>query len=362
VRTVDRRYVRWSLCADDQTVQPTLTDWRSHTPPARSSCRWRVRPSCDMTTMRIAVAQGVGTQTPDGDSIREQGRRVRELMASAAAGGARLILFTEGALSSLPDKRLMSPDPDRVVESDWSRVDWAVLEEELAATVGHAGDVGVWAVVGSVHREAGSTRPFNSLYVINGTGRLVGRYDKRYLSPAESTFMYAAGDYPTVFEVDGFRFGCAVCIEANMPEVFIEYESLGTDCVLLASYADGPATEPLGSSHSMAHALLTGMWIALAAPGVAPGTAVSCVASPDNRWLVRGRPDGTPQVLFADLDPDAMHVGYDRGYRPWRACYRNGFCPTPDEITALLEFPSRKVMGCCCSSDAEGSPCTSRRG
>ncbi|MEQ7129448.1 carbon-nitrogen hydrolase family protein [Actinopolymorpha sp. B11F2] len=290
-----------------------------------------------MATIRIAVAQGVGTHTPDGASIREQGRRIRELMASAADGGARLILFTEGALSGYPDKRLMSRDPDRVTESDWSRVDWAVLEEELAATAGHAGDVGLWAVVGSVHRMAGGARPFNSLYVISETGHLVGRYDKRYLSPSEATFMFAAGDHPTVVELDGFRFGCALCIEANMPEVFIEYESLGADCVLLATYADGPAAEPLGSSHSKAHALLTGMWIAFAAPGVAPGTAVSCVASPDDRWLVRGDPDGTPQVLFADLNPDAMRAGYDRGYRPWRACYRNGYCPTPDEVTALLK-------------------------
>ncbi len=259
-------------------------------------------------------------------------------MASAADGGARLILFTEGALSAYPHKRLMSHDPDRVAESDWSRADWAVLEEELAATVKHAGDVGLWAVVGSVHLVAERERPFNSLYVISETGHLVGRYDKRYLSPTESTFMYAAGDHPTVFEVDGFRFGCASCIEANMPEVFIEYEALGTDCVLLASYDDRPA-EPLGDSRSMAHALLTGMWIAFAAPGVASGAAVSCVASPDDRWLVRGRPDGTPQVLFADLDPEdpAMRAGYDRGYRPWRVCIRNGYCPTPDEITALQE-------------------------
>lgn len=153
--------------------------------------------------------------------------------------------------------------------------------------------------------------------------------------------MYSAGDHPTVFEVDGFQFGCALCIEANMPEVFIEYESLGTDCVLLASYDDRPAAETLGDSRSMAHALLTGMWIAFAAPGVASGTVVSCVASPDDRWLVRGHPDGVPQVLFAELDPQdpAMRAGYDRGYGYWRACNRNGHYPTPDEVTAWLESP-----------------------
>jgi predicted amidohydrolase len=305
-----------------------------------------------MATVRIAVAQGVGTdeseQTPDGASIREQGRRVRELMTSAADGGARLILFTEGALSGYPDKRLMSRDPDRVAESDWSRVDWAVLDEELAATVEHAGDAGLWAVVGSVHRATGSARPFNSLYVINETGQLACRYDKRYLSPSESTFMFAAGDHPTVFEVDGFRFGCALCIEANMPEVFIEYESLGTDCVLLASLDGGAAADSLGDRGAMANALLTGMWIAYATPGVAPGAVGSCVASPDGRWLVKGQPDGTPDVVFADLDTQdsAMNPSFDRGYRPWRAFYRqHGYCPPPgrDHNTAGARQTARAL-------------------
>ncbi|MBM7785097.1 carbon-nitrogen hydrolase family protein [Tenggerimyces flavus] len=282
-----------------------------------------------MTSIRIAVAQGVGTraQIPDGVSIREHGRRIRELMTVAADGGARLISFTEGALSAYPDKRWLSRDPDRLAESDWSRVDWAVLSEELAATVEHAGDVGVWAVVGSAHRDVGSARPFNSLYVISGTGQLVSRYDKRYLSPSESTYMYAAGDHPTVFEVDGFRFACALCCEACMPEVFIEYETLATDCVLI-----GGGDPRLAK----ANALLTGMWIAFAAPG----SDGSGVASPDDRWLATRTSDGTPSVVFADLDPHAMRAGYDRGYRPWRAYFRqNSHCPTPAEVTAMLEPP-----------------------
>nr|WP_238362181.1 carbon-nitrogen hydrolase family protein [Actinopolymorpha pittospori] len=272
--------------------------------------------------MRIAVAQGVGTNSPDAESIREQGRRVRELMGLAAEGGARLLLFTEGALSGYPGKRLMSSDPDRLAESDWSRVDWQVLAAERQQTIERAGQLGLWTVVGSVHRESDSGRPFNSLYVISDVGVVEARYDKRYLSNTESSFMYAAGDHTTIFSVDGMRFGCALCIEARLPEVFVEYESLGADCVLLASYSDGPAAESLDDRRPLAHALLTDMWIAFAVPGTAPESVTSGVAAPD-RWLARGRADGTPQVVFADLDPDdrAVHAGYDRG-RPWRARHR----------------------------------------
>jgi predicted amidohydrolase len=276
-----------------------------------------------MAVLRIAVAQGVGTtNVPDAESIREQGRRVRELMGLAADGGARLVLFTEGALSGYPGKRLMSSDPDRLAESDWSRVDWHVLAVERQQTIERAGELGLWAVVGSVHLEPGFGRPFNSLYVISDGGLLEGRYDKRYLSNIESSFMYEAGDHATVFSVDGIRFGCALCIEARLPEVFVEYESLGADCVLLSSYSDAPAAESLDDRRPLAHALLTDMWIAFAVPGVAVGSVTSGVAAPD-RWLARGQADGTPQLVFADLDPDnwAIHAGYDRG-GPWRTGHR----------------------------------------
>ncbi|NYH93585.1 nitrilase-related carbon-nitrogen hydrolase [Actinopolymorpha rutila] len=274
-----------------------------------------------MAVVRIAVAQGVGTNgLPDAESTRERGRRVRELMGLAARGGARLVLFTEAALSGYPDKRVMSSDPDRLAESDWSRLDWRVIAAERQLTIDHAGELGLWTVVGSVHRESESGRPFNSLYVISDRGVLEGRYDKRYLSNSESSFMFAAGDHATVISVDGMRFGCALCIEARCPEVFTEYESLGADCVLLASYSDGLAAESLDDRRPLAHALLTEMWVAFAVPGTVPGTVASGVAAPDDRWLARGRADGIPQVVFADLDPDnrAVHPGYDSG-RSWRA-------------------------------------------
>ena len=267
------------------------------------------------------MAQGVATDGfPDAESIRARGHRVRELMGLAAEGGARLVVFTEAALSGYPDKRLMSSAPDLLAESDWSRLDWQVLAAEQQQTVEHAGLLGLWAVVGSVHRESDSGRPFNSLYVISDRGVLEGRYDKRYLSNSESSFMFAAGDHATVISIDGMRFGCALCIEARMPEVFTEYESLGADCVLLASGSGGLAEESLDDRRPLALSLLTEMWVVFAVPGASPGTVTSGVAAPDDRWLARGRADGTPQVVFADLDTDnrAVHPGYDSG-RSWRA-------------------------------------------
>ncbi|MFE4336056.1 nitrilase-related carbon-nitrogen hydrolase, partial [Streptomyces sp. NPDC056831] len=67
-------------------------------------------------------------------------------------------------------------------------------------------------------------RPHNSLYVVSDEGALAARYDKRYLSNTELSYLYTPGTAPLVFEVDGIRFGTALCIEANFPELFEQYE------------------------------------------------------------------------------------------------------------------------------------------
>src|SRR6266496_2729417 len=53
---------------------------------------------------------------------------------------------------------------------------------------------------------------------------------------AEITRFYSPGFEPVVFDVDGYRFGCAICIEVNFPSIFVEYDNLGVDCLLLSAW------------------------------------------------------------------------------------------------------------------------------
>jgi predicted amidohydrolase len=265
----------------------------------------------------------------DAASIARQGREIRDLMRAAATGSARLLLFTEGALSGYPQQQLISSETGKVAEADWSLLAWDVLAQELRETAELAGELRLWTVVGAVHPSPAGGRPFNSLHVINDAGVMVDRYDKRYLSTTESSFLYAAGARPRIFEVDGLRFGCALCIEAGLPEVFTEYESMKADCVLLASYSTVP--DSLDEQRPLAHALLTQMWIAFSVPGLESSRPLSGVAAPDGRWMARGEDNGAAQVVFADLDPshDAAQAGYRYG-RPWRARHRAASLPDPD--------------------------------
>src|SRR5207248_2064216 len=63
-------------------------------------------------------------------------------------------------------------------------------------------------------------------------------YDKRFLSHTEGTGWHTPGRDPCVFEVEGWRFGCALCIELHFAEVFQQYAVLDVACVLCSAYAD----------------------------------------------------------------------------------------------------------------------------
>lgn len=148
------------------------------------------------------------------------------MLRQASAAGARLAHFPEGFLSGYAVEDVAS----------WDGVDWALVRSELEDVAALAGELGIWVVLGSAHPLTEPHWPHNSLYVISDEGRLVDRYDKRKCSHTELTRFYTPGFEPVVFDVDGFRFGLAICIEINFSDMFAEYERLGVDCLLLSAY------------------------------------------------------------------------------------------------------------------------------
>lgn len=272
-----------------------------------------------VAVLRVAVAQGVGSERPDEAAIRHNGLAARALMRQASAEGARIIAFTEGALSSYPGKRIVSSEPDRVAEADWSRVAWDALDDELSVLCRLAQELGIWVVIGCIWRPDSSTRPFNSLLVINDAGEVVARYDKRFLSDTEARFMYRAGNGPVVVTIDEFRIGFLLCIEAMLPDAVIEYDEIGVDALVVASYTDQDPTESHDDQRALAHANMIDVWVMFSVPGLAPGRMTSGIAAPGFRWLARGDSTGEAQLAVADLDADDPRVklGRERG-RIWR--------------------------------------------
>ena len=233
-----------------------------------------------------------------------------------------MIQFAEGAISSYPDKHLMSSTSPDLGPADWTKADWPVLEEELQRTAELAGELGLWTVLGSIHRLTEPHRPHNSLYVISDTGELVHRYDKRLISFSELSYLYTPGVTPLVFDVDGWRFGGAICIEINYPELFLEYERLGVDCVLVSSFSEDPRFGVLAQGHAAGNSY----WVSFSVPAQCSPAVPSGVVDPDGQWFAQGPADGTEAFVIADLDPavsEAAGVAV-RYRRPWRQKVRAG--------------------------------------
>ncbi|MFG2379165.1 carbon-nitrogen hydrolase family protein [Streptomyces sp. NPDC048504] len=256
------------------------------------------------------------------------GAEIRSLIRAASRAGARLVQFPEGAIT-YPGKYVMSSaGPDIVAESDWTRVDWNILRQEAEEIAALAGELGLWVAFGSIHPLTPPNRPHNSLYVVSDTGQLVTRYDKRLLSHTEATYMYTPGTDPMVFEIDGIRFGAALCIEAHFPELFAEYERLDIDCLLLSVMVD----DPMRAVIAQAYAALYDYWIGYAIPAQYSATVPSGIVAPGGRWLARCPDDNRPALAVTDIELDAtdqdIHVAL-RYARSWRRTVRASLTEDP---------------------------------
>ena len=238
----------------------------------------------------------------------------------AAQAGARLVHFPEAALSGYVIEQI----------GGWAEVDWTALQEELEAVASLARQLGVWAVLGCNQRLAAPAQagcsaaeadgqdapwPQNSLLVISDTGAIAGRYSKRKLSNTELTWWYTPGRDPLMFEVDGIRLGCALCIEVVFPELFAEYERLQADCVLLSMYS----ADARYGMMARAHAATNCVWISLSSPVAASGANPSCMFGPDGAVLGACRP-AAPGLVVQAINRDDPRYWIPLHYaRPWRA-------------------------------------------
>lgn len=267
--------------------------------------------------LRLAIAQ-----SPVTTSSRENGTIVRNLMRDAAAAGARLIQFPEGAMSGYPSGEA------KQILAGWP-VDWAALRAELEETAALARQLRLWTVIGSNHPLTTPHRPHNSLYVISDAGELVGRYDKRLISYSEVNDWYAPGSEALIFEVDGFRFGLTLCIEIQFPELFVDYAARGCDVVLLSSYSK----DEMFAVQAQGHAACGAMWIGFSVPAQCSATAPSGLVGPHGRWLARAPADGKSALVIADLDrgDEALFVALNHN-RPWRVRARSGELHDPARV------------------------------
>ena len=251
------------------------------------------------TPFTIAIAQ-----VPITGDVRRNSTKIRKLMREAAAGGARLIQFPEGTLTGYAKHPIM----------DWNDVDWQIVPKELEDIMALAAELNLWVVLGSAHRLTWPQWPHNSLYIISDQGRLVNRYDKRICSYTEVTRIYTPGSEAVVFDVDGFRFGCIICVEINFPELFAEYNRLGVDCLLLSAY---PEAE-IFYLKARSHAAINNYWIALSTPSNTTHLMMSGLIGPDGEPQKHMRIKEGLVINTMDKHAPVFDIALTKA-RPWRA-------------------------------------------
>ncbi len=253
----------------------------------------------------VATIQSVITR-----DIRTNGAHIRSLMQQARSSGAALAHFTEGALSGYVQSELQ----------DWAEADWVGIQQELLAIRQEAARLGLWVVLGCNHRLPAPHRPHNSLYVIDARGGMAGRYDKRLCSNTEVTWWYTPGTQPLVFDVEGIRFGTALCIEVVFPTLFAEYEALGVQCCLLSSYS----IDPTHALMARAHAATNCFWVSQSTPVRCSGTLPSQAIGPDG-VVIATCPGRTASMVLHKVDPSTKRFEIPLSHaRPWRARARSG--------------------------------------
>ncbi|WP_019630178.1 carbon-nitrogen hydrolase family protein [Actinomadura atramentaria] len=220
--------------------------------------------------VRIAVAQFEPGQ--DKAANRE---RVGALVASAAAGGARVVVLPEYASFTAPrmDERFVAAAEP--------------LDGPFAA---HLADVarahGVHVVAGLTERTADPARASNTLLAVAPDGTVAATYRKTHLFDA---FGYRESDFlapgpladPETFTAEGLTFGLQTCYDVRFPEAARRIADAGADVLALpAAWVPGPLKEDHWRTLVRARAIENTFYVAAADQCGRTGAGQSMIVDP----------------------------------------------------------------------------------
>ena len=169
--------------------------------------------------MKVAAVQISGLP---GD-LQGNLRHVESMARQGAAQGCRLLLFPE--LSDL--------GYDLQVAADQGREAWPEVRKRLTDL---AEELNVCLVCGVCL--PGEDGLFNALTAFGPAGDILCEYRKIHLlrtADTDERKAFVPGRKIVNFELDGMRFGLALCYDLRFPELFRAHALAGCHCLLLAS-------------------------------------------------------------------------------------------------------------------------------
>jgi predicted amidohydrolase len=230
-----------------------------------------------MTELKVATCQ-----FPVSADISVNLQHIKRQMVMASRRGARVAHFPEGAL----------PGYARTDFESFTGFDWDRLNDATAEVAEHAGQLRQWVVLGSAHRLSGAGKPHNSLYVINDSGQIIERYDKRFCSgdPGEGSgdlAHYTPGDHFSVWNIDGIRCGALICYDYRYPELYREYKKRDVQLVFHSFHAAHASPErvaligaAIGTGLAQLNPAATHTY-----PGITMPAAMTTAAACNHVWI-----------------------------------------------------------------------------
>lgn len=223
--------------------------------------------------MRVATAQFAV-----GADLEANLAAVERLMRQARAADADAVHFPEAALSGYAGVDLES----------FAGFDWPALEAATRRVMALAGALSLWTIVGSAHRLGEGRKPHNCAHVIDASGALVDRYDKRFCAgDAEGRTgdlaHYTPGDHFAVFEIAGVRCGVLICHDYRYPELYRAYHRRGVRLMFHGYHAGGLDAARFAAMEAGVgvHRLTSGTTL----PAITMPAGMIASASNNNMWI-----------------------------------------------------------------------------
>jgi predicted amidohydrolase len=231
---------------------------------------------------------------------------ILKAMEHAASNHADLVLTSECALSGYAPTHLNSA----------SEYDFELIDAHIKRIQKKAQHLKIWTIVGTAVANTTHKLPLNSQIVIDPSGEIVAQNDKNYLSNNEQRSWFSAGDRQTTFvEIEGIKFGFAICIEAVFPHYFQQIAQSGAECILFSTTENKPLFQTLLKGHAAAFAC----WIAASEHQSTQKASSNMLINPNGDLECSIHEQASSSVQYFEIDKSDERFSVQLNLaRPWR--------------------------------------------
>jgi predicted amidohydrolase len=225
-----------------------------------------------MSVLRVATCQ-----FPVSASAEASLRYIKRQLRTAKDSGADVAHFPEAALSGYAGTDMPS----------FEGYDWDALRAATAELLGVARRLGIWVIVGSAHRLSDGHKPHNCLYVIDDSGQIADRYDKRFCSDGD-LMHYSPGDHTSVWKINGVTCGAQICYEYRFPELYRQLKREGVDLVFHSYHAGNASAARMAAIRqalSPEFAPLNNSAATFTYPGITMPSTMTAAAAANHVWI-----------------------------------------------------------------------------